>query len=299
MSESSLIEIVASPIHTVRTSKERIRIMGERISVHMREISQNFSSLKLNESSIDCKNYQSLSPLLDKVKPISIKQCNATSILDTSKKLTATVLALSNSPELKELHSEVKLKLPYLESLANETNYFLKTGNTDALKVKTAEINTQFNKMLHVLQSRQRLMEREEIKTTSLLICDSLKEIGFDSIKEICIKDGSKVVRAVDRKSFTSVFAKINVKDGIRIDTKGFVGNECTRKVDALVDKLKEKGIEATKKDRAFHNKIEGGELVKAVEPLFNPLETASVPSRQDEAARLKKIQYMNKRERA
>lgn len=297
MSETSMIEIVASPVRTIRSAIVRKRIMGEKIAVHMKQINQNLATLKSNESSLTSRNYQSISPLLDKVKPITINLGNTTPILETSKKLTATMYALANSEELNGLHSEVKLKIPNLDNLVREINYFLKTGNISALQVKSTKINSQFKKMHHVLRSKQLAMENEEIKITSLLIRDSLKEIGFESIKQIRSKSGSIILRAVDQKS-TSMFAEINAREGIRIDTKGFEGEECTKAVNALVDKLKEKGIEARKKDQVFHNKSEGGELVKAAEPHFNTLETPPVPPHQDEAERRRRIQLSKKRQK-
>lgn len=299
MSESSLIEIVASPMRTIANAIGRKMIMGEQIALYMKEISRNLTVLRSNESSLNSRRNQSIGSLLESAKPISINTGNTAAILDTSKKLTAAMYALKSSPVLNELHTEVKLKIPGLDSLVNETNYFLKTGNIDALQVKSAEINSQLKKMNHVLRLKQLTMEKEEIIATSLLIRDSFKEIGFGSIKQIQSKSGGIILRASDRKFFTSIFAEVNASKGIKIDAKGFVGEQCSKTVNALVDKLKEKGIEAKKKERVFHNKIEGGELVKTVEPLFNPLETASVPSRQNEAVRRKKIQYMNKRERA
>jgi hypothetical protein len=227
--------------------------------------------------------------LMSVAVPINTKSRLNPAVLDKAKKMIAMVNALSKAPELIELNTEIKAKIPHVRQIAAEAMHQLATRNFESMNMRTREIENSFNQIIDLLKNKDRELSKTEINVTASHIRGAFREIGFDAIREISLKNDSVVLRAQKVDSTTSIIAEVN-KNNIKLDTHGFRGSSCSEAIDKLLDKLREKGIAAQRKERVFHDKSDGGELVKEAQKLFDPLSTERNPLK-DEWDRLRRHQ--------
>jgi hypothetical protein len=202
-------------------------------------------------------------------KPIQSKA--ETMKIDNVEKLVAVSRALK-MPELSDLRSEVVQKMPELEKIVDKAIQYLKSGKRMNSGVQEREFSRFYEKMLRVLRTKDLELQKQENHMTSELLKNAFMETGFGIISQAEGHGNSLVIRAGDEKTFTSIFAEVDARKGITLDTKGFREDSCKKAVDLVISKLEEKGVKVQIKKRVFHGSEKGGETARKYETLFNPL---------------------------
>lgn len=243
--------------------------------------------------------FQKLIPV--KVKPMSLpgistkltpKKKVKTESHDNTEKLVAVAKSLE-TPKLSDLRSDVEQKMPELEKVVEKAARFLKNSKKGNSKRQIKEFNKHYEKLLQIIRTKDNELQKQENHITSELLKQTLKETGFESIRQKTKKNGSAVIRAGNEENFTSIFAEIDARKGITLDTKGFKEESCKKVVDSVVAKLEEKGVKVVVQERRYHGSVEGGNTVQKFEPLFNPL---AVPLKKEVKQKKEKEQAQRKR---
>jgi len=265
MSEQVYTEIVATPTKEICSAAVRIREMAAAIKRNYIALEQRASDMqKINSSQplqIDAKGIHNLPG----GNFVSMKQSK---IQQSAKSFVSTVAALS-SPKLRSLASGKDDLIEKTQRIADEIQQLIVTNNLQALEFRYKEIESSNQVLINSIRKKHYELAREEQNSVSKILQTSLKEIGYKSVSLLKQKD-SVILKANNSK--TSIYTKVDLDGSLNIDASGFEGRGCEEAVDSLLKRLQINDIFAEKKEQFFHGKAEGGELVKEVEPLFNPL---------------------------
>ncbi len=195
-------------------------------------------------------------------------------VLKAAQNLAATVRAIDGSRAFAELNAAVNTQLPNAREFARRIATAIETGDHATINAQSTEIATTLRQVTSVVRSAHELQAAREIASTGRTITKSLRQLGYDSVRTVD-HNGGRVIQA--RSAETVVVAELKPTGGLRIDTAGFRGRECEAAVIALTKQLAANGLLVKKRDVTYHERAEGGELVRQATPLFDPLGPAPV----------------------